>query len=160
MSEEINRETLSAILEYTQEAPERQIKDVEALDTKMVQIFSAASIVIGLAGVSSASLPDGWLISTLLVLAVLVYGLTTLVAFLHLLPRTLYRALLADELWEKFWYEETSTLEHDLVDKIGKAYKCNKIVLQRKAVTIRCGIVTAGLEVLLVGAALIFARLG
>ena len=46
---QLNPESLNLIFETTKDAPERQLHDVEAMDAKAVQVFAAASIIIGLA---------------------------------------------------------------------------------------------------------------
>jgi hypothetical protein len=51
-------ETVQIIYEHIKDAPQQQLELVEALDDKMVKVFTAAGVVIGLAGLSSKS-PQG-----------------------------------------------------------------------------------------------------
>jgi hypothetical protein len=54
MSDDIKPETLDFIFDYTRDAPERQLQDAKDLDNKMAQLFSVASVVIGLAGLANS----------------------------------------------------------------------------------------------------------
>ena len=56
--ERMDAKTVEALYELVKDVPERQIDGGAALDTKMVQIFSAASIVIGLTALSFSGAPD------------------------------------------------------------------------------------------------------
>jgi hypothetical protein len=49
----INPQTLEFIFDYTKNGPDAQLKDAEAIDSKMTGLFSAASVIIALAGLSA-----------------------------------------------------------------------------------------------------------
>ncbi len=49
----VNPETLRFIFELTKEGPEAQLKDCDAMDTKMTALFGAGSVIIALAGLSA-----------------------------------------------------------------------------------------------------------
>ena len=72
MSTDWNQDSPEFILDHIRDAPEKQIQAIDTLDTKMIQIFVSASIVIGLAGLSSASGSERWAVVPL-VLALLAY---------------------------------------------------------------------------------------
>ena len=86
MSTDWNQDSLEFILDHIREAPEKQIQAIDTLDTKMIQIFVSASIVIGLAGLSSASGSGRWEVVPL-VLALLAYVSVAVVSIIHLWPR-------------------------------------------------------------------------
>ena len=159
MSREIPDDTLEFIYNHIREAPQHQQRTREGLDTKMVQIFGAASIVIGLAGVSSRELDGGDAVDILLVGAVVAYVASAFTAFFHLRVRKFRLSLQAHALWRNYWLSEPKDVKHALVQDISEAYEHNKRLLDQKAETIVVGLVATGLEVALVGAALIWSRL-
>src|SRR5690242_16838304 len=50
-------ETSQFILDWIKDIPEREAKDIEYLNSRVVQVFSSASVLIGLAGLSNTALP-------------------------------------------------------------------------------------------------------
>jgi len=159
LSREVLPETLDFIFQVVKGAPERELRDLEALDAKMVQIFGAASIVIGLAGVSSTSQGSTSPVSGLLVAALLAYFATAALSFFHLRLRDFRRSLHADVLWKELWQFDVSEIQHILVEDVSVAYSHNKLVLHEKGRTILAALVLAGIEVALVGVAIIWSRL-
>ncbi len=154
-NKDVNPETLEFIFNYTKEAPERQIKDAEALDNKMAQIFSVASVVIGLVGVSSVS---GRWTNLLLAAALISYLVAATVALFQLIPKAQNRSLHADKLWSTFWQKEVYDVQHSLVDDISKAYSHNLEVLKKKSLTLKVVLGATAAEVLFIGIALILSR--
>ncbi|MDP9438929.1 MAG: hypothetical protein M3P49_09310 [Actinomycetota bacterium] len=155
-----NEEAAELFLEVVKDAPERQIDNASALDTKMVQIFGAASLVIGLAGFSSISGPaaeGGRWATVLFLFGLLAFVLTAFAAFVHLRPRK-YQRLGPDKLWDELYDLPIDDLRHSLIDRIGKDFAHNRSILEEKARTLRVALVTTGAEVFLVGLALVFAR--
>src|SRR4051794_31167688 len=78
---ELDPKTLDTIFNLIKDAPERQIDNANTLDTKMVQIFGAASVVIGLLGLSRNNFGSEWWITVCLICAVASYLATALIAF-------------------------------------------------------------------------------
>ena len=101
MSTDWNQDSPEFILDHIRDAPEKQIQAIDTLDTKMIQIFVSASIVIGLAGLSSASGSERWEVVPL-VLALLAYVSVAAVAIIHLWPRDIRWNLHADSLWPEY----------------------------------------------------------
>jgi phosphoglycerol transferase MdoB-like AlkP superfamily enzyme len=157
--EPIPEPTLNFLFDVMRDAPERQIHDQESLDAKMVAVFTAASVVIGLAGISNVKSGGKWYVNALLIAAVLAYLLTAVFAFFHLRTVKFRRSLQADVLWQEYWNEPVSEIKHALLQDISEAYAFNKGVLHSKGRTILIGLAGAGVEVFLVGAALILSRL-
>lgn len=157
MSKEIKPDTLDFIFDFTREAPERQIQSAEALDNKMAQLFSVASVVIGLAGIASPTQGSGWT-DWLLVAGLGFYILTAGVALIHLFPKVQYRSLHADVLWTQYWESEVFQIKHALTDDIRKAYARNRKGLELKSKLLKAATFTTGIEVLLIGLGLILSR--
>jgi hypothetical protein len=122
----------------------------------MVNIFSAASVVIGLAGFSgSNSAPRDAAATVLLIMGVLAYAATAYIAFEHLQPRRWHRSLNVDEWWRLLWYRTEEEARHSILSDLAQNYALNKPLLESKARTIRLALVTTSVEVVLVGLALI-----
>ena len=64
---EVRPEVVDFIFDQGRSTTERQLRDLDSLDAKATQIFSAATVVVGLAGIS------GQANAPLLTAAVLVY---------------------------------------------------------------------------------------
>lgn len=134
---------------------DRQVEQGQMLDSKMVQVFGASSVVIGLAGfsVSGGAVRD-IAVGVLLVLALMSYGAVAYIAFRDLSPRT-YQLLYYPDVWRKSWDEELDELHHSVIAKVVNNYERNSPVLDSKAKALRLAIGAAGIEVVLVGVALV-----
>jgi hypothetical protein len=152
----LSSETLNFLFDYTRGAPERQLEGVASLDGKMVQVFSAASVIIGLGGLSSHS--GGVAGAVFIALAVVAYVFVGLFAFKHLRVRDFRRSLQADELWRHLWHHGVEDIKHSLVDDIARAYTHNKGVIEDKAATLQYALVGVAVEVVFVGCALVAGR--
>ena len=92
MSDKPNPKTMEVLYDFLKDAPERQIENAASLDSKMVQIFGAASLVIGLVSFSSGGLaPKDWTVTLLLVSSLLAYAGTTYFTFVRLRPQQCVR---------------------------------------------------------------------
>ena len=153
MSTDWNQDSLEFVLDHIRDAPEKQIQAIDTLDTKMIQIFVSASIVIGLAGLSSASGSERWEVVPL-VLALLAYVSVAAVAIIHLWPRDIRWNLHADSLWPEYGKYDVEDIREVLAQDTSKAYAFNKRVLDAKANTILKALIGTGLEVIFVGIAI------
>jgi len=152
---EINPGAVDFVFEHVKDAPQQQLRDADALDSKVVQLFSAGSVIIGLAGLSTKSQGvSGWF----LLLAVLYVGVA-IAAFTHLYGRTYRRSLQADTLWRRAWHRAPMDIKRALIADVQAAYDHNKVVLGDKAKTMAAVIVGLSAEVVFVGASLIATRL-
>lgn len=156
--DELDEKTVEFIFDYTKEAPERQSRDLDALDNKMVQVFSAASVVIGLAGISSTTLGSTGDIDVLLTIAVITYVVAAVAALIHLSPKKQRRSLHVEELWPRCWNMKVKDIQHALIEDIRKAYSYNSQVLKRKRGTLVVAVGATGIEVVSVGITLISSR--
>ena len=154
---EINPESLDLILELTKGGPESQLRDVDALDAKTVQVFAAASIVIGLATLVGDR--GGTASTVLLLLALGSFAVSVGAAAVGLFVRDFRKSYQADYLWGHFWDRPAQELKHSVVADIAAAYSHNKTVIETKARAAQVAVIMTGLEALLVGLALVVARL-
>ncbi len=154
---EINPESLDLILELTKGGPESQLRDADALDAKTVQVFAAASIVIGLATLVGDR--GGTVSTVLLLLALGSFVVSVGAAVVGLLVRVFRKSYQADYLLGHFWARPAQDLKHSVVADIAAAYSHNKTVIETKARAAQVAVIMTGLEALLVGLALVVARL-
>ena len=153
MSTDWNQDSLEFILDHIREAPEKQIQAIDTLDTKMIQIFVSASIVIGLAGLSSASGSGRWEVVPL-VLALLAYVSVAVVSIIHLWPREIRWNLHADTLWPAYGKYDAIDIKEILAQDTSDAYAFNRSVLDAKTNTILKALIGTALEVVFVGIAI------
>ena len=151
MSANRQSDSLEFIFDHIRDAPERQIESADSLDSKMVQIFVSASIIIGLAGLSSNTVNvTGWELIPLMG-AILSYVAVAWVALMHLRPRAMRRNLHANVLWPKYGRFEIADVKEVLAQDTSEAYAFNKGVLADKATTVRQALLATAVEVVLVG---------
>ena len=148
-----NQDSLEFILEHIREAPEKQIQAIDTLDSKMIQIFAAASIVIGLTGLGSVT-GSGRFDAIPLVLSLIAYVSVAAVAIVHLWPRNIRWNLHADSLWPEYGKYDVEDIREVLAYDTSEAYAFNRRVLDAKANTILRALIGTGLEVLFVGIAI------
>ena len=149
------------IYDHIKDAPRQQIEFANQLDDKMLRIFTAASIVIGLLGLSASggTINGSWWQTALLFSPLVPYALTAYWTFLHIDPESFHLAMRAVELPEK-WQKEDWEVRRALLGEIGNAYCENKPILKDKAWYIRAALVSTGMETALVVMALVLSRLG
>ncbi len=120
-------DTLDFLFEYTHEAPQRQMAAVDALDNKAFALFSASAVVVGLVGLgiwSGRDLPLG--ASVLLAAAVGAFVVAGGAVLRCLWVRRYRLSYQADQLWDEYWDEPVSEIQHALVADIAKAYEHNR----------------------------------
>jgi len=153
LADEPGAETIDFIFQYVKDAPERQLAGVEALDAKMVQIFSAGSVIIGLAGLTSGSQKPAS--ALLMAVAVAAYVAVAALALAHLWARDCRRRLEGLELWQKLWASPVADIKHSLVHDIAGAYAYNRELIGRKKWTLRLALIAVAVEVVFVGSAIV-----
>jgi hypothetical protein len=161
-----SKRSTNFILDYTKDAINVQFDISDKLDTKLYNVFAAATVAIGLASrlpADDANRMDvlslvGIGTVDLFYLAVVAYALTLIAAILHLLTKRHRASLQADQLWEKHRSRRRRHLKLLLVEDISAAYAHNLTVLGRKAKTVNCAVWATGFEGLYIVIALIFSR--
>lgn len=160
--ERLTPDMVGEIFELVKEAPEQQINSASSLDSKIVQVFGAASVVMGFLGLSSSNdLVGGyWWMLVLLIGALAAYMFTAVVTFRHLEPKEFWRNLEVSR-----WLSPTyQNLDEDgfrrlaIVDT-GRAYTHNNKIIEAKSRYMRCALVSTAVEVFLVAVVLILYRL-
>ena len=153
-------DTLDFLFEYTREAPQQQLKSVDALDNKAFALFSAGAVVVGLAGIgtwNSNDVPLG--AGILLALAVLAFAVVGGAVLYSTWVRRFRLSFQANVLWEDYWDEDVGRIKHALVADIAAAYRDNHVTLERKAKALILALSAAIVEIALVGASLAWSSL-
>jgi hypothetical protein len=157
-----NPDTVKLIYEHTKNAPQYQLDLAKALDDKMTKIFAAAGIVIGLAGFSRWPTNTADIEGSAKVLFALGLGAfvaTALLTVYHLWPRTLFMSTHAGSLWRDYRGLSEDQIRQMLADSICRRNSHNDAVLKKKSLSQICALISASLEVLCVGAAILITRL-
>lgn len=152
MAELSHPETLDFILDYIKDGPKRQLEAASAIDSKALQVFAAASIVVGLA--SAGPLRHGtaaWVYGA----GLFVYLAAAAAAFDVLRTRKFRVVDDADHIWPRYWNVELAKVKYALVADITAAFEHNAELLGDKAFALKCLVGATAAEVALVGAAVI-----
>jgi hypothetical protein len=160
----VNPQALSFILDWVKDTPERQSRDTEYLNSKVLQVFTAASILIGFVGFSNTVAPGpspsrNPVVTALVVLALVTYLVVTLFTFFTIRTTALSVTRLGYELWQKYWKDEEDTIKRGLVQVVGEAYAKNEPILRRKSRNIQVVLILTGIEALFATVAVAYARL-
>jgi hypothetical protein len=105
-------ETVQVIYEHVKDAPQQQFETIKALDDKMIKVFTAAGVVIGLAGLSSENLTGGIWINVCLLGVLSAFIATAALALYHLRPVNIALSRHAVTLWENGLASVPWTVSH------------------------------------------------
>ena len=151
---EIRPEVVDFIFEQGRTAADRQLRDLDSLDAKATQVFSAATVIVGLAGFS------GRANAGILTAAVLVYVLASAAALYAL---WLVRFRVTDspqQLLLRYWTEPLLDTKYAMVTDMAEGFNDNERSLGRKRRGVLWALALTGVETALVGTAVIWALWG
>jgi hypothetical protein len=157
-AESFNPQSLDFIFENTKNGTDSQMRDIEALDAKTIQIFAAGAIVIGLASFSGRD--GGDTVTGLLIAALVTFAGALVASARSLWVREYLKTNHTDTLWQDFYNTPPVEIKHALAESAAVAYKHNRELIDSKAGWTQKALVLTGLEAFLVGAALVLTRLG
>ena len=152
---QIKPETLDFLFDFITPLSERQLQSADALDSKAVQVFSAASVVIGLLALAGETIAGGFLVA-----AALLYLVVAVSTFYAIKVRRFRVTRHGDDLWQHHWHRDVPAIKHSLVSDAADAYAENRGVLGDKRVAVSTALAATGLETLAVVAALVEAAWG
>lgn len=118
----------------------------------MVQVFSAASVLIGLAAVGQ--LKRGTTIAVLVAIAVSAFLVVAGQAIRALWTRRFRVSISPDQLWYRYWSEETADIKHAFVADAASGYVENDEFLKKKRRALGAALLALGVEAIAVGVAL------
>jgi hypothetical protein len=152
-SEGLPRETLDFIFEQVRDAPSEQLQAVDALDAKMVQVFGAAAVTLGLAAAGTAG--HGTTRGVFIIVAVVAFGVVACAAIYSLWVRRFGVSIAADQLWRRYWRDEVGNIKHAIVADVADAYSKNAALLAHKRVALRWALIALAVEAAAIGASII-----
>jgi hypothetical protein len=150
---DLRADVVDFIFDQGRIASERQLRDADALDSKATQLFSAATVIVGLAGFSgeAAAAP--------LVAAVIVY-LAVSVSALYALWLAKFRVTDSPkQLLRRYWDEPLLETKYAMVNDMAAGFDENEYALGRKRRGVLWTLALTGLETALIGAAVIWTLL-
>jgi len=150
--------TLDLIFEQVKDAPEKQLKDVTALDAKCIQVFAGASVILG-AGALIDTRHGGTWPTVLVGAALIVYLVVALLSFMSLKTIKLHGSRYADTLWADFKDDSPETIKRAIVKKVGQDYAYNQTLIARKATWLDVGLLLTAIEAICIAGAVLGSRL-
>jgi ABC-type transport system involved in cytochrome bd biosynthesis fused ATPase/permease subunit len=146
---EIRPEVVDFIFDQGRTAADRQLRDLDSLDSKATQLFSAATVIVGLAGFS------GQANAGILTAAVVVY---VLVAVAALYALWLVKIRVTDsprQLLLRYWTQPVLDTKYAMVTDMAEGFAENERSLGRKRRGVLCALALTGVETALIGVAVI-----
>ena len=151
---EIRPDVVDFIFDQGRTATDRQLRDLDSLDAKATQIFSAATVIVGLAGFS------GQANAAILTAAVLIYVLVSAAA-LYALWLVKFRVTDSpQQLLSRYWTEPLLETKYAMVSDMAAGFNENEQSLGRKRRVVLCALALTGLETAFVGVAVIWTLWG
>jgi hypothetical protein len=155
---EVNKEALNLIFDETKDVPRQQRMRAEAIDTKVVQSFGAATLLIGLSGVGLADeIGRGALF--FYVAALLAYVVAALAAFVAFKPRDWRANNHAGWLWDNCYFRSADEIRHILNAQIREVVEHNERQINWKVAWLSAALIMTGIEGLFVAMALLTSHL-
>jgi ABC-type transport system involved in cytochrome bd biosynthesis fused ATPase/permease subunit len=146
---EVHPEVIDFIFEQGRSAADRQLRDLDSLDSKATQLFSAATVIVGLAGFSRQAHAG------LLTLAVITYILVALAALYALWLVQIRVTDSPQQLLSRYWTEPLTETKYAMVTDMAEGFDENERSLGRKRRGVLGALALTGLETALIGAAVI-----
>jgi hypothetical protein len=143
-----NPDALDFLLTYTSAAPGEQADALKHVQAKTVQVFTGATIVVGLAATAvgrfhgSAIWPLGCALGAYLVVAIL----TGLV----IAPRGLRINRDVTQLWNEHYDSDVCEIKWSLMDDLSSGFEENEGVLKYKNELLLASLVVASIQTLLI----------
>ena len=151
---EIRPDVVDFIFDQGRTATDRQLRDLDSLDAKATQIFSAATVIVGLAGFS------GQANAVILTVAVLIYVLVSIAAVYALWLVKFRVTDSPQQLLSRYWTEPLLETKYAMVSDMAAGFIENEQSLGRKRRGVLYALALTGLETALVGVAVIWTLWG
>ena len=149
----VNQDTMALIYEHSSGGPARQATTSDAIDSKAFQVFSAASVVLGFGAITTSHLDD--LTAGLYAAAAAAYLGVGWWTFKIIKARNFRVTDAADRWWPSHRGATAPYVQAQMLDDLAESASVNRDLLKSKGELIKWLLVAAGLEVLLVAAAVI-----
>ena len=167
MKQKVHPGTQKLVDEWSRESPYEIIHAGRSVDTKMVGVLAAGSVVIGViaatVGSATAGMAKEHIEFTVSLAAVFAAALAFLVILMSawrcLFPKD-FRQPLTREALDKKKHLPPDKFEHWHRGLVLSTYQTNKGLLAAKTKMLRCGLVALALEMLLIGCWAVLSLLG
>jgi hypothetical protein len=146
--------TVKLLYEHMRGGPERQQRSADAIDAKAVQIFAAASVVLGLGTLTATSNLHG-LPAFLYLLAAGVYAVAAWAAWHILHVRSVRVVDGADLWWPSHRLAEEEFVREELLQELAYAFDENRRVLDDKGGPLDTLLLATAVEAVLVAIAVV-----
>lgn len=146
----INRETLKLLVDLAKDTPGEQVRLGASMDGKLVQVFAAATILIGLAATASG---NDAIPSYLVFAAVGAYVGTAAASIYGLWVRTMRVSDTPNELWTKLYDVDPDDARHSVIADLADGYPENEGTLDCKRLALKIALILTGVEAFLMGVA-------
>jgi hypothetical protein len=148
--------TIDVVYDRLIDVAQQQLDDQSNRDGKIVQVFAAASVVLGLAGLSATTASSNpTAVALLLLFAGVAYAGVAITTGIALWARDSETLRLGSSLLETEWTEPPEQVKLRVIARFKPAYEKDRVVLTQKAHLLSAGIIAAGIEVAFVAAAVI-----
>jgi len=145
----VDSTTVAFLVELLKDTLKDQSAAVQALDAKAVQIFAAATVVLGLVVTSPNTLAGH---RGMLIAALALYVGVAISTVAAIWPRRIC-VLPSDTLWNQLYDEEVDDARHTVITLISRGYRPNETVLRDKRRALIGALACTGVETLLVALA-------
>ncbi|HZS24485.1 MAG TPA: hypothetical protein VFA30_05795 [Gaiellaceae bacterium] len=151
-SSSIEPATLDLLLGLSEGAPDAQLRAADALDSKIVQVFSAGTVLIGLPALRGV--PQHRVTVAFFALAVAAFLVLAFYAIRALWSRRFRVLTTPDQLWNRFWDEPPEAIKHAVMADLASGYAENDFRLHEKRRELSRVLVSVGVEAVAIGVAL------
>jgi len=153
-----NAATLDLIFDHVKDAPEKQGQDLTDLDSKAMQVFAGASVILGAGALIDTKHGGGWS-TALLIGALTIYGAMAFFSYVNLRTVELRGSRYADTLWDDFKEDSPDDIKLGVVLKVAEDYRYNREILKNKANGLNLALFLTALEAMFVAGAVLSSRL-
>jgi hypothetical protein len=153
----LRSDSLDLLFRLVEPAPSAQLKSVDALDAKVVQMFAAGSVLVGLAAVAGAH--NGLAVSVCVAAAILAFLALAFQTVKALWLRRFRTTIAPDQLWRESWPESREAIKHAIVADIADGYAKNEERLNDKRQALGFALIALAVEATAIGVALAISAL-
>jgi hypothetical protein len=151
-------ETLDLIFDLVRASPDEQLRATDAVDAKIVQTFTAASVLIGLATIGGVKHHET-LTAALVAIAVSSFLVVAYHSIRALWTRAYRAAISPPQLWNEYWDQGTDVIKHAYVVDIATGHATNERHIKDKHEALRLALVFLLIEAGAIGVALVVSTL-
>jgi len=150
--------TVQFLWDQLKGAPDRIVGQITSLDGKGVQVFAAATVLIGFSGTVSVQASTRCAQVILLFAALLAYIVTVLSVAWQLRPQRIRGATWAGTLWTKYKDRQVPEIQSELARKVEEDAPANRAVVKAKRIALVIAFGGAATEAVLIAVNLIISR--